>query len=429
MIERANNTLQLNQRKTKQSMKVSQIFLFSALFFSFFSLFGVYSYRVYSVAWFVMYYIYELLFYFGLRSGIIVIGDRKNVRKQCIYRIHNNGATLLWVLCCLAIASFVFFLCYYISTMGGLSFGTYTADVFSGKRTIVDKIALVVMQIGGDAAFLVLAIDNSGEYKALKRLSCITLFLPGIRYTLMGARFALAVEFLMLLFVKWPDLKNKIKSSAHIKKTKRLIICMAFIIGIVFLYLFATRMKAASYTALERKAFIIGDMKLKPVWMRLYDVSGGKIEFLCSLSDYLAESPYIFAYSCKYKMPDRILFGALLFRAVFQIVNNLTGLGLEYANLLEHLASGQYNGFAYSLIADFGIVGSFFAAYFIGVLFSKIERNIGNNKYCAVAYPAIKVSCFFAPIFYFYVGRIDYTILFALILAGLCLTKRNVIDE
>lgn len=155
----------------------------------------------------------------------------------------------------------------------------------------------------------------------------------------------------------------------------------------------------------------------------------GKIDFLCVASDYLGEAPYVFSYYCKYNIPEKIAYGLISLRSFVQIINNLTGFGPSYNDLLENLSSGQYSGFAYVLIADFGIIGSLIMSYFYGFIFAKIERYKNMNRVCCVIYPAIKVICFFAPIFFFYVGRVDYTILFCVILSLLCLKKTYIMES
>lgn len=409
--------------------KLKYIFLASAIFFLFFSFFGTYEYKIYSEAWFFMFFVYELLFFCGLSSGNINVLNhkRKKSQNQIEFSITQTGALILWIACILSLLSFLYFLFLYRNTLGNFVFGTYTADLFDEGRTKLEKITLLLMQIGGDSAFLVLSADRTNKHKRLKKLSHITLFLPGLRYLLMGARFTIATEFLMLFALKMPLLKEKLKVSVIARRQKHIILAFAIILGIAFLYLFSSR--SIYYTALERQSFFPGDMKLKPFWRNLYDVTEGKIDFLCVASDYLGEAPYVFSYYCKYNIPEKIAYGLISLRSIVQIINNLTGFGPSYNDLLENLSSGQYSGFAYVLIADFGVIGSVIMSYLYGFIFSKIEKYKNKNRICCVIYPAIKVICFFAPIFFFYVGRVDYTILFCVILSLLCLKKTYIMKS
>lgn len=410
-------------RKQKGEITLLKIFFLSALFYAFFSFFGVYEYKIYSKGWFFLFFVYEFLFLAGLASGGIVFERRNSTLIKYKFSLTNIGVMLLWIACILSILSFLYFVFLYRNTLGGFKFGNYTADSFETGRTSLEKITLLLMQFGGDVAFLILAVDETEKHKYLKRLSHVTLFLPGLRYLLMGARFTIAVEFLMLLMMKWPAIRKRIHFSSRARREKRIIVICAIVLGITFLYLFASR--AIYYTALERKAFYRGDMIMKPFWRNLYEITEGKIDFFCTASDYLGEAPYIFSYYCKYRIPEHLMWGQVTLRSINQIMNNLIGLGTSYSEVLNNIASGQYSGFAYILIVDFGIIGSLIMAYFFGLIFSKIERNRGRLINCRVIYPAIKVICFFAPIFFFYVGRLDYTILLCLFMSPFCLKRER----
>ena len=268
-------------------LKIKSIFLASAFFFLFFSFFGTYEYKIYSNTWFFMFFVYELLFFCGLSSGNINVfkPKKRKIQNQFEFSITQTGALILWIACILSLLSFLYFLFLYRNTLGNFIFGTYTADLFGEGRTKLEKITLLLMQIGGDSAFLVLSADSTNRHKRLKKLSHLTLFLPGFRYLLMGSRFMIATEFLMLFAIKMPMLKEKLKVSIKAKRQKRIIFVSALILGIAFLYLFASR--SIYYTALERQSFFPGDMKLKPFWKNLYNVTDGKIDFLCVASDYL----------------------------------------------------------------------------------------------------------------------------------------------
>ena len=417
--------------KKKKEFTLSRIFLYSALFFAFFTFFGVYKYTVYSWTWFVLFFVYELLFYLGLKSNKLRVGKailklRNSDTFNEPFELSKIGASVLLFFCVISVFCFAYFLYLYRSNVGAFAFGTYgayTATSFEEGRTKLEKITLLLMHAGSETAFLVCAIDSSNKYKKIKLFTHFTLFLPGIRYLLMGSRFSIAVEFLLLFAVKWPILRAKINFSDRVKREKRLIILIAIVLGIVFMYLFSAR--SIYYTAFERKAFNVGDMQMKPFWKNLYSATGGKIDPICSLSDYLGESPYIFSYFCKNRMPEKIYWGQFMFRSILQIINNLFYIGKSFPELTEGIASGQYSGMVWILIVDFGAVGSFFFAYLLGKLFELIEKYRCINRTCGVIYPALKVMCFFAPVFYFYVGRLDYVLLFCLILSPICLKRKG----
>lgn len=408
----------------QRELKLNRLFLYSALFFAFFSFFGVYKYAIYSMQWFILFFVYEFVFFLGLSSGRFTWNHKARSHNiKCCFEIKSYGAVILWIACILSFLSFAYFIFLYGKIVGAFDFGSYTATSFAERRPAFEKFTLFLMQMGGDAAFLICAADKTGNYKRLKALTHVTLFLPGIRYLLMGTRFTIAVEFLMLFIVKWPILRERINFSRKAKKEMRIIIIIAAVLGIAFLYLFASR--SIYYTALEKRAFNIGDMVMKPFWRTLYDATGGKIDFLCSVSDYLGEAPYIFSYFCKFRMPDHIFYGQFTIRSILQIVNNLFRVGKSFTEISGDIAGGQYSGMGYFLIADFGVIGSFIFAFLFGRLFALVEKNKDRIRVCNVILPAIKVMCFFAPIYYFFVGRLDYTVLFCLILSPICLRKKK----
>lgn len=408
------------KKKKKESIKINDIFLLSACFFAFFSFFGLYDYKIYSLQWFFMFFIYELLFYFGLKSGQckFSLKQKENIKFQ----ITKTGKIICTILIILSILSFAYFVISYKSIVGWFVFGQHTSEAYYYNMPTLEKYTLIIMEAGGTSVFMILSADKSEKHTKLRLFSTITLFLTGLRYLLMGSRYVIAVEFLILFSVKWPQIKEKVSYSLRSKRQKRLIIISGVMLWIAFLYLFVSR---ATYSALMRKSFNIGDMSLKPFWKNIYEKTDGKIDFLCTLSDYLGESPYVFSYYCKNYMPDKIYWGQLIGRTISQILNEIFGIGKGYGAIQAGIANGQgqYSGFAFSMIADFGVTLSPLIAFLYGFIFSRIEYYRFQIRYCAVIYPAIQVICFFAPIFYFFVGRVDYAILFAIVFTPFCIGK------
>ena len=407
--------------KVNKKSRLANIFLYSALFFAFLSIGGVYKYKIYSYPYFALFWIYELLFFMGLKSKMDNIISKKQIaKKTAVFELTKQGIIIIYILNFVSISCFVYFLYLYQKLYGIFSFGAYTADSFaSSGRTALEKFTLLLMQIGGDSSFLIVSCAENLKDKKLKKLSSVCLFLPGLRYLLMGARFTIAVEFLLFFSVKslyWKKVDDKTSVS---KNTKIFIIIFGLGLFVIFLYLFSSR--SIYYTALERKMYIAGDMVVKPFWRQLYEITAGKISFLFYLSTYLGEAPYVFAYSCANAFPERVLLGQITFRSVLQILGTLFPTGYSYTGVLGTLASGRYSGFGYILVADFGIFLSPVIAYLIGAIFARVEYYNDRNRICNTIYPALRVICFFAPVYYFYVGRIDYTILFAILLTPFCL--------
>jgi hypothetical protein len=142
----------------------------------------------------------------------------------------------------------------------------------------------------------------------------------------------------------------------------------------------------------------------------------------------MAESPYVFSYYCKYGMPEKSCGGVLFLRPIIKILSALAGTDW-YDSITSVMMTGKYSGCFYSIICDFGLAFSPIATYLYGLLFAKIERNKNRSRLCAALMPAVMVMCLFAPVYYFNVGRLDFTVFFVFLLSPLCLKKKKMREE
>lgn len=410
--------------KKIQNMKLSELFLCSAIFFILASLFGAFDRKIYNMFWFVIFYVFELLFFLGLKSGGLVL--KKTAKPiNFEFKITKSGSYILVALNIISILSFVYFLVLYLNNVGTGYLGKYTSDIFDDNRTVLEKATLLLMQLGGEATYLITCICPKYNPK-LKRLASVCLFLPGLRSLILGNRFTVAVEFIIYFFTYFDYQKMiSFKTNKDKRKTFFVIVFGAALFA-AFMYLFASR--SIYFTALNLYEFVPGDMKLKSFWLKLYQYTNGKLDFIYRFFDYISEAPYVFSYFCSYKFPEKILYGQITFRAIMQLVNNAFGIGNSYTETISMIASGKYSGFGYILIADFGIYLAPVCAYLFGLLFAKIEFYRNKILLFYVIYPVTKAICLFAPIFYFYVGRSDYVILLAILLTPFCTEKIKTIS-
>ena len=403
-------------RNTKEKHILARTFLISALSFILFGIISVYDRTIYNRFWFVFYFVFELLFFLGLSSGSLVILKKKKRRAK--FKVSRQGKKLLTTLNILALFSFVYFLYLYNKNIGFASIGTFTADKFEEGRGIVEKATVLLMQMGGEMAYLIMNIDGDLSNTKRLQLAKFCLFLPGIRSLILGNRFTIAVEFLVLLFSNWTSFNAQMANIWRGVKKKIIITLIGVVIIILFIYLFSSR--SVHYTAIDRFEFYEGDQILKPFWENIYYITDGKIEPLYVLFDYLTEAPYVFSYYCEHHFPSSVLYGQLTFRWIFQILNTMFGIGRSYLDLVNTLASGKYSGFGYILFADFGLLAPIMA-YLIGIIFSKIEYNKDSNATFAALFPLVQAICVFAPVYYFYVGRCDYPFFFTILFVPFCI--------
>lgn len=407
-----------------ENLKLSTLFGLAALFFSFSSFFGVYNRTIYHMGYFVLFFILEILFYLGLKSGNLVIKKKERKKAEKVICVSRFGSYVILFLNILSILSFVYFMYLFIKSVGISNLGKFNMLAFDENgRTSLEQITLMVMQLGGEAAFLIMSCDKTKNYKKIKSLSSLILFLPGIRALMLGTRYTIAVETLLFLIVKGKDLKNNISKKFFSKIKKLVFVLLLIVLFGIFMHLFATR--SVAYTAVQKYEFEIGDMKLKPVWEKLYYLTDGKIDALCTFSDYMAEAPYIFSYYCKYGIPETPFGGIMMLRPIMKSVGALIGYSNLYDDITSEMMTGKYSGCFYAIICDCGLFLAPLVTYLIGVFFSKVERSKKYNKISCAIYPILMVMCFFAPVYYFNVGRLDFTIFFTVLLSILCLKQKS----
>lgn len=404
---------------SNNSVPLYKYFLFSSLFFGLCTLLGVYERLIYSYGYFAFYWILELIFLIGLTIKKISF-RKKRIESNYTFCLTRKGKNIITFLNICSLLAFIYFLYLYGTSIGINLLGTFTAATFEDEgRTSLEKFSLLVMQLGGDAAYLVSSCDKSFKGKR-RRLSTLCLFLPGLRYLLMGARYAIAVETLLYFVI------NGVHYNVRKLTLKKLFSGLAISTMLIalfsyFLYLFDSR---AVFSAVEKYEFYPGDMQLYSIFERIYYATNGKIDFLYSFSDYLAEAPYVFSFYCLYGIPEEPFYGIMFFRPLIKTFSFL--FDQDYYSLITNsMMSGKYSGCYYPIICDFGLYVSPVIVFLYGIIFSQIEKYSWSNKICFALLPAVKVMCIFAPVYYFYVGRLDFTVFFAIVLSLVCLRRVN----
>ena len=85
--------------KVNKKSRLANIFLYSALFFAFFSIGGVYKYKIYSYPYFALFWIYELLFFMGLKSKMDNIISKKQIaKKTAVFELTKQGIIIIYIL-------------------------------------------------------------------------------------------------------------------------------------------------------------------------------------------------------------------------------------------------------------------------------------------------------------------------------------------
>ena len=410
-------------------LRLLKIYTFSLLFFSFFVFCGPFNYYIYSNQYFMMFYIYQIIFAMGLLIGGIFTNKKKHEKKM-FFNMTLCGERICLCLCFISMFSFLFeinMIITAVSTTTQFSFlGSYYGALVQSMRSIIDRLLLITMHLGGEVVFLIVHSMACVRHNLLKKISIICLWLPGIYYILQGARFMLAVEFFIFVFTVT---NNKYKQSYN--KQKIIMCILAVILFACFMILFSARQ--VYFTPLTKYHFIPGDMSLKPWASLLYQSNSRLFLPIFELCDYLAQAPYVFSHYMEFYKPRIALYGLGLLRPINQILT-LFNSGINISALVQNhiIAGGKYSGFCYSLNIDFGAIGSFFAAFFIGYAMSKIYEARNRSLFARCVSPCIISSIIFAPVYYFNVGRLDFItilILIMLIVLKPCIFKSGILNK
>jgi hypothetical protein len=386
---------------------------------------GPFRYTIYNMNYFILFFLFDLLFFLGLSSGNVTIKVNRKASIDKNFYITSAGRLVLFILNILSACCFIYFVWLFLRSVGFYLFGEALLRTFDENgRTNLEKITLALMHLGAETVYLIINSEQSrNTNKAQYVLSSVCLFLPGIRSVILGKRFVIVVELIIFIYVNRSFFLKPAKD-AFIRRNHNSILARMLIFLIIIVVIWTCMWLFTSRTNLAKLLpymFYPGDTQLNPFWEWLRQKTEGVLDPFYTFSDYLAQMPFVFSYYLSNYKPERILMGAYLLTPFVQLGASIfPGLNSAQENML-YIASGKYSGIGYMLIADFGMFFGLLMAYFAGMLFSKIEKSKCYNRVSYAVYPCIVAICIFAPVYYFNVGRSDYTLLFTCILAPLFL--------
>ncbi len=400
--------------------------MFSSLLFFFFSVFSVYEYKVYDQKALFLFYIYEIVFWLGIKvGGIRFKKDSANDEDMVFspFTINRQGIIIVRIIFLGALLSFIYFVILYRSSFNIASFGSSLKAQFDEvARTKIEVVTQFIMFAGSAVYLMVIGAKDSVSRSTL-RLARICLFLPGLRGAFLGRRFTLAIETLIFFFAEYESIYARISGlKPKDKKTIKRVVIVLVLVAIVLLYIFSQRIVYSPEAMLVANP---GDMQLKPFWNQVYNKVGNRMSVLAYVSFYTSHAPYAFSYSYAYVFPDVPQYwGLSTFRVFIQIFSSLFGIHPNYAEMAYQVPGiARYTGYAGAMIQDFGKYLAPVISFLFGFIFSIIEKRKDKNSVSHALYPLIQVACLFAPVYFFSVGNIDQVAIWVVLLAPFCLSR------
>ena len=390
-----------------------RLLILSCGFFWAVSFLGPYQWKVYSLQGFLYYFMLYAAFFLGLISAFIVPSNTSEIRNPSL---KSGQRTILFGSSLISVSSLIYeLIVLFIFHPGDFNFLGGEAEAFSSARSALDQIALVLMQLG-TASFILWSIYGCSNNTLSGKVVLASNWSSGIYHLCIGQRYVIAIEFVVYCTIKMLYTKRSIASRA---RKKWIIAILGLSIFIIFLYVFVNRVHTP---ILNKSELTPGDQPLKEWAMELYLSSNGSsfLEALYMLADYMGESPYVFSGFWEFFLPESPLWLLNEFRPIVQLLS-LFGFPsyLEISSSIESLP--KYTGIAWNLITDFGVYLAPLAAYLFGFVFSEIERFKDHSLLARALYPCCIGCVLFSPVYYFTVGRTDYTVYSILILYCLLL--------
>lgn len=385
------------------------------------SILGPYSWHIYSVEGILYYAFAMFLFFLGLCSGGLTLFKRQklayvpfevNKRQRNLLLI----CSLISIVCCIYLV--VSFLRYY-GTSYILFGGSYTEFSFDERGT-GGKIATVLLQLG-TASFLINSCSAIKGTRNEEFLIACGFWTTGIYYLLQGSRFTVAVGIILFVYVFVRNRRRANNTKGIIgKSTLKLVLIIVAVVIIVYIFLLLMDTRAADYyLATQRYEFMPGDETVKGVYLDLYYATHGAVNSLYHLCDYIGEAPFIFAYYFENFAPEHPYLFTNTLRVLTQffslfdisIIPSSTSVIAELGG-----GSGRYAGMVWPLVIDYGLYFAPVAAYLSGLLFAKIERFSVSKPFCRIILPCCFVAVLFSPVYFFYVGRLDFVFFWVVII-------------
>ena len=107
---------QVKSQRNRKPFSILRIYTGSCLFFICLSILSVYNYQIYDQRSLVIFYIYELIFWLGIKAGEIRFiirrdyGRIKNVSENVSFSLNRQGQIIIHIIYVGALLSFVYFL-------------------------------------------------------------------------------------------------------------------------------------------------------------------------------------------------------------------------------------------------------------------------------------------------------------------------------
>lgn len=170
-------------KKKRKSFSILKIYIFSCIFFWVLSLFSVYQYKIYDTWSLVLFYIYELIFWLGIKVGKIRFKNRRDFQTKTMesadcysFILNKQGQILIRIIFVGALLSFVYFLFLYRGSFNITSFGSsLKAEFDEVARTKLEVITQFIM-FAGSAVYLIVIGSKSAVSQSTLRMARICLF-------------------------------------------------------------------------------------------------------------------------------------------------------------------------------------------------------------------------------------------------------------
>lgn len=387
-----------------------KLLIISCLVFWGASVLGPYDWKVYSTEGILFYAFLYLMLFFGLVSGFIRPSRFSNEYKA--FDLDSRQRNILIIVSTLSVFCWIYEMFgLFVLHAGAFNLLAGEASEYNATRTTLDQVALIFMQLG-TSSYILWKFSSENKSKGIVRLIIgLGFWTAGTYYVMFGQRFVLAVEFIVFITI-WLMQGGMRKNTAFVRLHKKRFLILAGLLGIVimvaFLYVFANRIHTG---ILLKSELFPGDQSLKPWAYQLYIASNGNslVEALYMLADYMGEAPYVFSGLWEYYLPASPI---PFLNEVRPFIQAFSLFGFpSYLELVDSLGGlAKYSGIGWSLITDFGVWFAPFVSFMFGFMFSIIEKFKDNSYLARALYPCAIGCVLFAPIYYFTVGRTDYTV-------------------
>ncbi|WP_165043837.1 hypothetical protein [Adlercreutzia sp. ZJ138] len=357
-----------------------------------------------------------LVFYLGLRVGKHIYFASGKVSKGISVCVSQHKVrSLVLFLSAIALLSAVFLTVHLVISNRLLLSETDISESESVKP--VEQILNVLTQLGV-ASFLLAEVNCV----PLKRSGNALVFAGfcGMAFCnlIQGSRFTTAAYFFIYLFAKLRKRKKIKRGIGEIRLREIGVLLLVIAVAAVLLAVFVGMMDARGIIAPTNwSVAVTGDVRIREPWATFYGSSGGfsktVMDAIFNFFAYLGQAPAYFCYFVTNYAPDSPYWFSQIGRIV-QKLTSVVGVNLIAAQGQYAIDLGgsfnRYSTFVWSLIIDFGIYLAPFAAFVFGLLFSKIEQYKESNILCGMLYPCVATVCLFAPVYYFYIGRMDWIV-------------------